>query len=155
MNQMHAGYLASLLLLAIACADQMASAYQDEPAKAPPSEKSEPKAGPKNDAKKTASRDVMTVQFKVSLEGQTEISLPSSVELKASEPDCEKMDRSASLDADGLVTISKIPVCKVALWIFVTGLDSKVATVDLSRYKDKHPPIRILVNRQGQVTIPD
>jgi hypothetical protein len=153
MSHMHAGYVASLLLLATACADQQAAAFQEEPAKAPPSGKSEPKAAPKSADKKGAGRDLITVQFKITLEGETEISLPSSVELKASEPDCEKLDRTGSLDAEGLVTVSKVPACKTAVWIFITGLDSKVVLVDLAKYMDKSPPIQILVSKQGEVTV--
>lgn len=146
MSYMHAGYVASLLLLATACADQPAAAFQEEPAKTP-------KATPKSGNKKAAGRDLITVQFKIALEGENAISLPSSVELKASEPDCEKLDRTGDLNAEGLVTISKVPACKTAVWIFITGLDSKVVLVDLAKYKDKSAPIQILVSKQGEVTV--
>lgn len=145
MNRMPAGFLSSLLLLGAACAEGTVSPFQEEPLQSQPIAKAEPRKG--------TIREGMTVQFKVTLEGETVIPPLSSVELKAGGPDCEKLDRVGMLDAGGLVTVSKIPVCKVAVWILITGLDSKVIVIDLVKYKDREQPIQILLGKEGQVTV--
>jgi hypothetical protein len=62
------------------------------------------------------------------------------------DPACEDVQRlKHSIGADG-ATFADLPICKVKLKIYITGVDTKTAFVDLADYKD---PMRILVKSNG------
>jgi hypothetical protein len=91
-----------------------------------------PKGEAKKDAPKSDSTPVMALRFKVTVSGNTVIPGNSSLEIKASDSGCGNLERWLGLNAEGIAIASEIPVCKVAVWILITGLDAKETTLDLA-----------------------
>ena len=82
----------------------------------------------------------------MSAEGRDKLPAGSTIELKGDEDACKKVrPPEQNITSDG-VTFPDLPVCKVKLWIFITGFDAKILPVDLAHYKD---PMRILVKSSG------
>jgi hypothetical protein len=88
----------------------------------------------------------INVHIIVSAEGKDALPSGSKMDLLGNEPACEDVQRlKHSIGADG-ATFTDIPVCKVKLNIYITGIDTKTVCVDLADYKD---PMRILVKSNG------
>jgi hypothetical protein len=59
------------------------------------------------------------------------------------------LKRDQHLEPDGVTSIT-LPLCKVKLNIYISGIDSKTVSVDLGKYKE---PIKILVKLKGEPTV--
>ena len=103
----------------------------------------------KGNDKKTAGKaqSTITVHMKVSAEGLNSLPSGSSAQLKGL-GSCDTLERQGTLDPEGKITFSGLPVCKVMIKILITGIDSKMLPeVNLANYKDS--PIRIEIKSAG------
>ena len=106
-------------------------------------------SGKKNaDGKKMGRKPPLTtVHIKVSADGVNPLPDQSSIQLKGLD-DCDMLTRRGDLDADGEITFSELPVCKVMLKILITGFETKsLSSVDLA--DPKNLTMRIHVKAAG------
>jgi hypothetical protein len=107
----------------------------------------------RTDAKKTEEKKtgkvqpLITVHIKVSAEGVNPLPSRSSIQLKGLD-DCDTLARDGTLESNGQITFSDLPVCKVMLKILITGFEHKTVTeVDLA--DRKHSTMRIEIKSTG------
>jgi len=134
---------ASVLICTTLCGIALAAPRsQDEP------DRSRAAETKKSEEKKTAKpQPVIAVHIKVSAQGVDTLPNQSSIQLKGLE-DCETLDRRGTLDSDGQITFSELPVCTVMLKILITGFDTKtLPAVDLADRKNS--TIRIQIRSAG------
>jgi hypothetical protein len=133
---------ASVLICMTLCGIALAAPRsQEEP------DKSKAGEAKKSEEKTAKPQPVIAVHIKVSAQGVDTLPNQSSIQLKGLE-DCETLDRRGTLDSDGLITFSELPVCKVMLKILITGFDTKtLPAVDLADHKNS--TIRIQIKSAG------
>ncbi len=117
------------------------------PAAAIPVPQEEPVKPENGEAQKTAAKKTrITAHFTVSAEGKSTLPPGSKIELKGDAASCKNLLRPPQhLGPEG-ATFPDLPLCRVKLWIYITGFETKIVSVDLAKYKD---PMRILVKSKG------
>jgi len=106
---------------------------------------SQDESGQPNNAIKSEKKKI-TLHIQLSAEGMDPLPTGSTIELKGDEETCKTNVQQTQHVELGEATFPDLPVCKVRLWIFITGFDTKTVPADLAKYKD---PIRIVVKSNG------
>jgi hypothetical protein len=107
----------------------------------------EPPKPESTETKKTVEKKTnISVHFTVEAEGKSSLPTGSKIDLKGDARACKNLKRlQQHLGSDG-ATFPDVPVCKVRLWIYITGFETKTLSLDLAHYKG---PARILVKSKG------
>jgi hypothetical protein len=116
-------------------------------------EKDKPKNNdsPKTEEKK--SNSTASVRIMVSAEGKSSLPSGSRIEWKSLDDNGEGAAGTKNLESSGATSLS-LPVCKVKVWVFVTGFDTKAVMLDLNGKEDKYNDlISIKVKRQGPAQV--
>ena len=110
----------------------------------------------KNDSAKTEekkSNSTASVKITVSAEGKSSLPTGSKIEWKSLDDNGKSAAGVKNLDSNGTTPLS-LPICKVKVWIYITGFDTKAFTLDLGGKEEKYnDPIRVTMKRQGPVEV--
>ncbi|MEO8052627.1 MAG: hypothetical protein ABI833_19645 [Acidobacteriota bacterium] len=96
----------------------------------------------------------VVVDYKISVEGMTSIPRESKVEVEGLN-NCEA-SATARINTGGQGTFKSIPPCIAELKISITGLNTRIAQIDVAKYKGAPVKIEIILSSKlPNVTFPD
>jgi outer membrane protein assembly factor BamA len=137
------GILATLLCLVLFHLAVAIVIPQDEPNKP---RNGDTKKTQDNPTPRVGSDATVSVRIKVSAQGMRTLPAGSTIQLKGNQDTCkEAVEREQPIQA-GEATFRDLPVCRVKLWIYITGFDSQTVKVDLANYRDS---LQIMVKSIG------
>ena len=127
----------------------VAGAFVILAAQAPQKDKAEnKKAEPKKNGKAPPA-DPVIVDFKIGVEGMTSIPLDTKLEIVGLD-NCEASTKG-QLNAEGQGKLLSIPPCVVELKISITGLNTRIAQIDVAKYKGS--PVKIEIINSSRIPI--
>ena len=129
---------APLVLLALLLSHNAWALPQDPPDK------------PKADAPKTEDKKRASIQIRFSSEDEPTLPSGSKIQWNGEDSSCRQSKGGQPIGPGG-VTSLEVPVCRIKIAIFITGINVKTVTLDLPKNTEKlKDSIRIIVKREGE-----